>query len=59
MRQRLAEGQPVARMYQADGLAWLERQADVAEAIVAACQAAQPPGQPKAGRQQAEPTHGQ
>ncbi len=35
MRTRLASGQPVARMYQADGLVWLERQADIAEAILA------------------------
>jgi predicted Fe-S protein YdhL (DUF1289 family) len=35
MRQRLAQGHRVARMYQADGLDWLERQADVAEAIIA------------------------
>jgi hypothetical protein len=34
----------VARMYQADGLAWLERQADLAEAIVATRRAAQPLG---------------
>jgi hypothetical protein len=32
-------------------LAWLERQADLAEAIIATRQAARPPGQPKAGRQ--------
>jgi hypothetical protein len=46
VRQRLAQGQPVARMYQADGLAWLERQADLAEAISAARQAARPGSQP-------------
>jgi hypothetical protein len=34
MRQRLAEGHTAPRMYQADGLAWLERQADIAEAII-------------------------
>jgi hypothetical protein len=39
MRQRLADGHQVARMYQPDGLAWLERQADVAEAIATARQA--------------------
>jgi hypothetical protein len=39
MRQRLAEGHRVARMYQPDGLAWLELQADLAEAIVTARQA--------------------
>jgi predicted Fe-S protein YdhL (DUF1289 family) len=49
MRQRLAQGQPVARMYQPDGLAWLERQADLAEAIVAARQAARPSSQPGHG----------
>jgi hypothetical protein len=41
MRQRLADGHQVARMYQPDGLAWLEHQADVAEAIVTARQARQ------------------
>jgi hypothetical protein len=46
-------------MYQPDGLAWLERQANVTEAIIATRQAAQPPGQPKAGGQQTEPTNGQ
>jgi hypothetical protein len=35
MRQRLAAGEQVARMYQAPGLAWLERQAEVAEELVA------------------------
>ena len=30
MRQRLAAGEQVARMYQEPGLAWLERQAEVA-----------------------------
>jgi hypothetical protein len=44
---------------QADGLAWLERQADLAEAIVATRQAEQPPGQPKAGGQRTGPTNGQ
>jgi len=39
MRQRLADGHQVARMYQPDGLAWLERQADTAQAIIAARQA--------------------
>jgi len=38
MRQRLADGHQVARMYQPDGLVWLERQADVAEAIITARQ---------------------
>jgi hypothetical protein len=35
MRRRLAAGEEVARMYQEPGLAWLERQADVAETRVA------------------------
>jgi hypothetical protein len=35
MRRRLAAGEEVARMYQEPGLAWLERQADVAETLVA------------------------
>jgi hypothetical protein len=35
MRQRLAVGEEVARMYQEPGLAWLERQAEVAEELVA------------------------
>jgi hypothetical protein len=30
MRQRLAAGEQVARMYQEPGLAWLERQAEAA-----------------------------
>jgi hypothetical protein len=34
MRQRLAAGEEVARMYQEPGLAWLERQAEVAEELV-------------------------
>jgi hypothetical protein len=41
MRQRIAEGHEVARMYQPDGLAWLERQANIAEAIIITRQAAQ------------------
>ena len=40
MRQRLAAGEAVARMYQEPGLAWLERQAEVAEGLVAERQAA-------------------
>jgi hypothetical protein len=59
MRQRLADGHQVARMYQADGLAWLERQACLAGAIIATRQAARPSGQPKASRQWTEPTNGQ
>jgi hypothetical protein len=35
MRQRLAAWEQVARMYQEPGLAWLERQAEVAENLVA------------------------
>ena len=35
MRRRLAVGEEVARMYQEPGLAWLERQAEVAEELVA------------------------
>ena len=42
MRQRLADGRRVARMYQPDGLAWLQCQADTAQAIIATRQAPQP-----------------
>ena len=35
MRQRLAAGEQVARMYQEPGLAWLERQAEVAGELIA------------------------
>jgi hypothetical protein len=35
MRARLVAGERVARMYQEPGLAWLERQAEVAEELVA------------------------
>jgi hypothetical protein len=35
MRPRLAAGDQVAPMYQEPGLAWLERQAEVAEELVA------------------------
>jgi hypothetical protein len=35
MRQRLAAGEQVARMYQEPRLAWLERQAEVMEDLVA------------------------
>ena len=34
MRERLAAGEQVARMYQEPGLVWLERQAEVAEELV-------------------------
>jgi len=40
MRRRLAAGDQVAHMYQEPGLAWLERQAEVAEDLVAERQAA-------------------
>jgi hypothetical protein len=43
MRRRLAAGEEVARMYQEPGLAWLERQAEVAEDLVAERQAASKP----------------
>jgi hypothetical protein len=39
MRQRLAAGEQVARMYQEPGLAWLERQAEAAEQLLAERQA--------------------
>jgi hypothetical protein len=39
MRQRLAAGRQVARMYQKPGLAWLERQAEAAEQLLAERQA--------------------
>jgi hypothetical protein len=41
MRRRLAAGEEVARMYQELGLAWLERQAEVAEDLVSERQAAE------------------
>jgi hypothetical protein len=41
MRERLAAGEQVARMYQEPGLAWLERQAEVAEQLLAERQADQ------------------
>jgi hypothetical protein len=40
MRRRLAAGEEVARMYQEPALAWLERQAKVAEDLVAEREAA-------------------
>ena len=40
MRERLAAGEEVARMYQEPGLAWLERQAQAAEELIAERQAA-------------------
>ena len=39
MCQRLAAGEEVARMYQEPGLAWLERQAEAAEDLLAERQA--------------------
>jgi hypothetical protein len=39
MRQRLAAGEQVARMYQEPGLGWLERQAEAAEQLLAERQA--------------------
>jgi hypothetical protein len=39
IRQRLAAGEPVARMYQEPGLAWLECQAEAAEQLLAERQA--------------------
>ena len=53
MRQRLAAGEQVARMYQEPGLAWLERQAEAAEQLLAERQPAsrtrrvRPPGSPR------------
>jgi hypothetical protein len=41
MRQRLAAGEQVARRYQEPGLAWLERQAEAAEQLLAERQADQ------------------
>jgi hypothetical protein len=35
LRQRLAAGEAVARLYQEPGLAWLERQAQAAEQLAA------------------------
>jgi hypothetical protein len=40
MRERLVAGEEVARMYREPGLAWLERQAEAAEALLAKRQAA-------------------
>jgi hypothetical protein len=42
MRERLAAGEEVARMYQEPGLAWLERQAEAAEELLARRQAPDP-----------------
>jgi len=43
MRQRLERGEPVARMHGPLGLAWLQRQAEIAEQLIAARAAAPPP----------------
>jgi hypothetical protein len=43
IRERLAAGEEVARMYQEPGLAWLERQAEAAEELLAERQAADHP----------------
>jgi hypothetical protein len=40
MRERLAAGEEVARMYQEPGLAWLERQVEAAEDLLAKRQVA-------------------
>jgi len=40
---RLADGEEVAWMYQGPGLAWLERQAEAAEQLLAERQAADHP----------------
>ena len=42
MRQRLAAGKQVARMYREPGLAWLERQAEAAEQLLGERQAGEP-----------------
>jgi hypothetical protein len=42
MRSRLAAGEEVARMYQEPGLAWLERQAEVAEELITERRAGEP-----------------
>jgi hypothetical protein len=39
MRQRLAAGEQIARMYREPGLAWLERQAEAAEQLLTERQA--------------------
>jgi len=43
MRERLARGEPVVPMYGPLGLAWLQRQAEIAEQLIAARAAAPPP----------------
>ena len=44
MGERLARGEPVASMYGPLGLAWLQRQAEIAEQLVRARTAKRPPG---------------
>ena len=43
MRQRLDRGEPVVPMYGPLGLAWLQRQAEIAEQLIAARTGAPPP----------------
>jgi hypothetical protein len=55
MRQRLAAGEAVARMYQEPGLAWLERQAAAAEDLLAERQQPTTPTDVHARRQRGLP----
>jgi hypothetical protein len=43
MRERLDRGEPVVAMYGPLGLAWLQRQAEIAEQLIAARTATRPP----------------
>ena len=43
MRQRLERGEPVVPMYGPLGLAWLQRQAEIAEQLIAARTGEPPP----------------
>jgi hypothetical protein len=43
MRERLERGEPVVAMYGPLGLAWLQRQAEIAEQLIAARTATPPP----------------
>ena len=54
MRQRLAAGEQVARMYQEPGLAWLQRQGEAAEQLLAEWQAG---SEPMMWRVRAEGSH--
>jgi hypothetical protein len=47
MHQRLAASEEVAHMYQEPGLAWLERQAEVADSRVSGCTTRQRVTQPR------------